>query len=220
MAPSLTLHSRLLCKNRLVLLFLKRFHSGLVDGSITLTFRQWEKPHVKVGGRYRVHPIGVVEVDEVTRVALKDVSDDDAVKSGFASRDEFITHLAGWKKDGAPATSETLLWKVRLHHGGDGDRVSAALDTALSQADVEKLCKKLAALDARAKAPWTRKVLSLISRRPKVAASKLAKSLGRETLPFKVDVRKLKKLGLTESFEVGYGISPRGRAFLKRRPRW
>ena len=38
--------------------------------------------------------------------------------------------------------------------------------------------------------------------------------LGRETLPFKVDVRKLKKLGLTQSFEVGYEISPRGRAFL------
>jgi hypothetical protein len=45
-------------------------------------------------------------------------------------------------------------------------------------------------------------------------ASKLAKQLGRETLPFKVDVRKLKKLGLTQSFEVGYEISPRGRAYL------
>jgi hypothetical protein len=27
-------------------------------------------------------------------------------------------------------------------------------------------------------------------------------------------VRKLKKLGLTQSFEVGYEISPRGRAYL------
>jgi hypothetical protein len=48
-----------------------------------------------------------------------------------------------------------------------------------------------------------------------VAASKLARSLGRETLPFKVDVRKLKKLGLTQSFEVGYGLTPRGETFLK-----
>ena len=47
-----------------------------------------------------------------------------------------------------------------------------------------------------------------------VAASQLARKLGRETLPFKVDVRKLKKLGLTQSFEVGYEISPRGRAYL------
>ena len=49
---------------------------------------------------------------------------------------------------------------------------------------------------------------------------KLAKSIGRETEPFKIDVRKLKKLGLTQSFEVGYGLSPRGQAFLKKRPRW
>ena len=37
---------------------------------------------------------------------------------------------------------------------------------------------------------------------------------GRETLPFKRDVRKLKELGLTRSLPVGYEISPRGRAYL------
>ena len=65
-----------------------------------------------------------------------------------------------------------------------------------------------------AKNPWTRKTLALIERKPRIAASKLAASLGRETLDFKTDVRKLKKLGLTQSFEVGYEISPRGRAYL------
>jgi hypothetical protein len=56
--------------------------------------------------------------------------------------------------------------------------------------------------------------MALIDRFPRVAASKLAAKIGRETAPFKVDVRKLKKLGLTQSFEVGYEISPRGRAYL------
>ena len=32
--------------------------------------------------------------------------------------------------------------------------------------------------------------------------------------PFKAGVVKLKKLGLTQSFEVGYELSPKGRAFL------
>jgi transposase len=36
----------------------------------------------------------------------------------------------------------------------------------------------------------------------------------RERHPFKADVRKLKELGLTESLEVGYRLSPRGRALL------
>jgi hypothetical protein len=39
---------------------------------------------------------------------------------------------------------------------------------------------------------------------------------GRETAPFKIDVRKLKALGLTRSFDVGYELSPRGREFVRR----
>jgi hypothetical protein len=38
--------------------------------------------------------------------------------------------------------------------------------------------------------------------------------VGRETAPFKLDVRKLKNLGLTISLVVGYELSPRGQAFL------
>ena len=38
---------------------------------------------------------------------------------------------------------------------------------------------------------------------------------GRERAPFKLDVRKLKNLGLTLSFEIGYRVSPRGEAYLR-----
>jgi hypothetical protein len=40
--------------------------------------------------------------------------------------------------------------------------------------------------------------------------------MGMEKPPFKVNVRKLKALGLTESLEVGYRLSPRAEAFLDR----
>ena len=43
----------------------------------------------------------------------------------------------------------------------------------------------------------------------------LAEKCGRERLPFKADVRKLKALGLTISHEVGYELSPRGQAYLR-----
>jgi hypothetical protein len=56
-------------------------------------------------------------------------------------------------------------------------------------------------------------VLDLIARNPGVRAPDLAAGLGLETLPFKRDVRKLKELGLTESLEVGYRLSPRGQAY-------
>ena len=62
--------------------------------------------------------------------------------------------------------------------------------------------------------PWTRQTLELIAQNPPTAASKLAPMLGRDTRAFKADVRKLKKLGLTVSFEVGYELTSLGKAFL------
>ena len=52
-------------------------------------------------------------------------------------------------------------------------------------------------------------VLDVIRRRPATRAADLAaEEFGRERDPFKIDVRKLKNLGLTHSLEVGYELSP------------
>ena len=48
-------------------------------------------------------------------------------------------------------------------------------------------------------------------------AGDLAASVGRETQPFKTDVRKLKNLGLTLSLDVGYRLSPARRRLPARR---
>jgi len=191
-----------------MLLFKKPFRAGLQDGSITLTFRRWQKPHVRVGGRYRCHPIGVLEVDDVRLVGVDAITDDEARRSGFASRAELVAHL----EELGPIEATTQLYRVELHHGGDGDRVELALDDRLEPADVETIRRKLAKMDANG--AWTAQTLAIIEQHPRIAAAKLAAQLGRETLPFKADVRKLKKLGLTQSFEVGYEIAPRGRAYL------
>lgn len=66
--------------------------------------------------------------------------------------------------------------------------------------------------------PWTHAVLHAIATHPGVRAADLARGFGRETQPFKVDVRKLKNLGLTLSLEVGYELSPRGESYLGRSP--
>jgi hypothetical protein len=194
-----------------MLLFQSRFHDAIVRGDLTLTFRLWDKPHVRAGGRYRCHPIGVLEVDRVDRVPLADVTAADARRAGFASEAELVGFLASLRGGKAPAEA----WRVEFHHGGDGDRVAIALEDRLSADDVAEIEKRLARMDA--KGPWTATTLALIEKHPRVAASRLAKTLGRETAPFKADVVKLKKLGLTQSFEVGYEVSPRGRAFLAAR---
>jgi hypothetical protein len=193
-----------------MLLFEKRFHDGLKSGAITLTFRRWDKPHVKPGGRYRCHPIGVLEVDAVEQVRAGDVTEKEAQRSGFESRAELLEYLG--KGSAGKVDAKTSLWRVELRYGGDGDRVAIALEDQLSADDVAEIAAKLARMDQ--KRAWTRDTLDLIEKHPRTAASKLAAELGRETAPFKADVIKLKKLGLTQSFEVGYEVSPRGRAYL------
>ena len=47
-----------------------------------------------------------------------------------------------------------------------------------------------------------------------VVSTELAAKMGMGRLPFKQRVRRLKELGLTESLEVGYRLSPRGEAFV------
>lgn len=193
-----------------MLLFQKRFHEGLLDGSITLTFRAWQKMLVKPGGRYRCHPLGVLEVDEVTLVRFGAIDDDDARRAGFTDRVELGSYIA----TRAAPDDDLQLVRVRLHHGGDGDRVPLALIAELTDGERAAIAQALARLDQRGDAPWTSKTLQLIGKHPRSAASKLAAMVRRDTASFKADVVKLKKLGLTQSFEVGYEVSPRGVAFL------
>src|SRR5262252_7509317 len=134
-----------------MLLFEKRFHEGLINGSITLTFRRWAKPHVRPGGRYRCHPIGVLEVDALDRIRFSDITTKDAKRSGFASKDELLDYIRSGPA--GPIDDETELYRVQLHYGGDGDRVELALEDRLTPEDIDTIQAKLARLDA--KNAWT-----------------------------------------------------------------
>ena len=190
------------------MLFKQRFWSGLADGSVTLTFRRWARPQVKVHGRY-VTPAGVLEVDDVTQLEPADVTDEDARRAGFADRDELVGQLRG------PEAGH--LYRIAFHHAGDDPRVALREDAELDAGGVEHLRTRLARLDsASPHGPWTRATLELIAAHPARRAGDLAAMVGRETQPFKTDVRKLKALGLTESLDVGYRLSPRGEALMAR----
>ena len=82
-------------------------------------------------------------------------------------------------------------------------------------ADIDR---RLDRLDARSTdGAWTRATLEAIAARPGTRAGDLADAFGRDLAPFKLDVRKLKNLGLTISLLIGYELSPRGVAYLNAR---
>ena len=193
------------------MLFKREFHAGLRQGSITLTFRRWSRPQVRAGGRYR-YPFGVLEVEALDRVCVRDLRPADARKSGFESRDALLAALA--RSGSGPLRPSERLFRVKLHYAGPAPALPPA-DVPASHEELDALAERLRKMDERStRGPWTRRVLALIDEHPRTAASRLAPRVDRETQPFKTDVRKLKRLGLTVSFDVGYELSSRGRQLL------
>ncbi len=62
--------------------FTKRLREGVRRGEITCSVRIWMRPHVKVGGRYRMEE-GEIEVDAVVPIQLSDITPELARRSGF-----------------------------------------------------------------------------------------------------------------------------------------
>jgi hypothetical protein len=190
------------------MLFPQRFWSGLADGSVDLAFRRWRRAGVKAGGT-QLTPAGLLAIDAVDVVEVGDISEDDARRAGHRDRAELLEEL-GRHPDGT-------LYRIAFHHAGADPRVALREDADVSEDDLAGIRARLMRLDrASGHGPWTEAVLRMIAAHPAVRAADLAASLGRETQPFKTDVRKLKRLGLTESLDVGYRLSLRGRMVLER----
>jgi hypothetical protein len=183
-----------------VVLFPNRMHDGLRDGSITVTFRNWKRPQAKVGGRYR-SGAGDLVVESIERIVSGAISDEDARRSGSTDAAALRREMR-WDGD-------TVVLRIAFH------REEPTSPRSAPSLDDEEIDRRLDRLDAASPTgPWTGATLGLIARKPAVRAGDLAAELGRERLPFKADVRKLKRLGLTESLDVGYRLSPRGRVYM------
>lgn len=185
------------------MLFRRDALDRIAAGEDDLAFRRWRRPTVKPGGTLHT-AVGVLRIDAVDKV--DDVTDADARRAGFASRDALLTNL--------PPSEDRDLYRVELHLEGADPRIALREDADLTPEELAAVKARLDGLESR-RGPWTREILRLIADNPGTRAADLAARLGRETPRFKADVRSLKTLGLTESLEVGYRISPRGRRVLE-----
>ncbi|HEX4098357.1 MAG TPA: hypothetical protein VHX64_16645 [Caulobacteraceae bacterium] len=64
------------------MMFAKRLREPVMRGEITCSLRIWQRPHVKVGGRYRLGP-GAIEVISIREIGLADITPELARRSGF-----------------------------------------------------------------------------------------------------------------------------------------
>jgi hypothetical protein len=189
----------------------KRFWPGLSDGSVTLAFRRWDGPRVKAESQM-LSPVGLLAVDAIEVVERNAISAADASAAGYRSLDELRAELD--RRGPGP------VYRIVLRRVGPDPREALRNSADLTDAEVADIRLRLDRLDrVSSHGPWTDAVLAAIASHPGMRAPDLAASFGRDTQPFKLDVRKLKALGLTESLTVGYRISPRGEAFRHRASR-
>ena len=188
------------------MLFRQATLKEIAAGRITRAYRCWKRPTVKAGGTLKTRA-GLLGIDSVQRIGDSEITAAAAKQAGFDSREELLDELAG--RDGH-------LYEIRFRRIGDDPRIALRNNARLSRSDVDGIQTRLARLDKRSsRGPWTFEVLRLIEKHPKRRAVELAQLMNYDKPSFKINVRKLKNLGLTESLKIGYRLSPRGRAFLR-----
>jgi hypothetical protein len=179
-------------------LFKERFWPGLRQGSLKVAYRRWKRPSVKAGGTL-VSPGGLLAIDSVEAIDDPEVDDEAARDAGYESREELFGNI---RADGQ-------LYRIRFHRTGDDPRVALRQRVERTAPESSAINKVLQRND------WAVAYLRLIDDFPGIVSTELAAGTGIERQVFKQRVRRLKALGLTESLDVGYRLSPRGRAVLR-----
>lgn len=82
----------------------------VADGSITVSYRLWSRPKVKVGGVYRSGSV-MIEVDDIELLPFSSITDDDLARSGEPDLETLRRRAA----HAGPIRDETLLYRVEFH---------------------------------------------------------------------------------------------------------
>ncbi len=82
----------------------------MLSGHVTITFRLWSRPQVKVGGRYRVEG-GQIEVDSIELVPFASIDETELLRSGEADLESLRRRAA----HAGPIQDDTLLYRIEFH---------------------------------------------------------------------------------------------------------
>ncbi|SCW37023.1 hypothetical protein SAMN04487970_1004157 [Paenibacillus tianmuensis] len=181
----------------------------LADGSVTTAFRCWKKARINEGTKLRT-PVGVLEIQSVEVVAEEErLTAEDAGRAGYVSLAELRKELNRYRGKGN-------VYRIELRYAGSDPREMLWEQDELTDAEVDELKRRLQRYDkASRRGPWTLQTMLLIQELSGSRAAELADRMAWEPDALKINVRKLKELGLTISLGTGYKLSSRGIRLLK-----
>lgn len=82
----------------------------VADGSITVSYRLWSRPKVKVGGVYRTGSV-TIEVDDVELLPFSSITDEDLAGTGEPDLEALRRRAA----HAGPIHDDTLVYRVEFH---------------------------------------------------------------------------------------------------------
>jgi hypothetical protein len=91
--------------------FSRELRADVLSGDITLTFRLWQRPMVKPGGRYHVGGQGQIEVDTIELVPFSSIDAADIRRAGEVDLESLRRRAA----HAGPIHDDTLVYRIEFH---------------------------------------------------------------------------------------------------------
>jgi hypothetical protein len=190
-----------------LMLFKQKHLEGIKEGNISLAFRKWKKLQVNAGSLVKTS-VGVIRIISTEKIDIAAITDADAQKAGFLSAQSLIQLLEGQK--------EGEIYRIEVAFDSENPAAEPGAEVTMDEEELQTLKDALDNLDKYSKiGKWTTKTLVAIQENPRMKAADLAIKAKKEKEWLKLNIRKLKALGLTISHEPGYTLTPKGEAYLQ-----
>ena len=82
----------------------------VADGTITVSYRLWSRPKVKVGGVYRSWTVEI-QIDDIELLPFSSITGDDLARTGELDLESLRRRSA----HAGPIDDDTLLYRVEFH---------------------------------------------------------------------------------------------------------
>jgi hypothetical protein len=90
--------------------FSPELRERVAEGRITLSFRLWSRPKVKIGGQYSTCGVRI-EIDSIEMVPFSSVTATDVRRAGERDRESLRRRTA----HAGPVDDDTLVYRIEFH---------------------------------------------------------------------------------------------------------